>query len=428
VAHAATLSELQIKIGAANGAMTPHEAAIATANAHQAAYNALMEHYSDLLTKIQSQLAAGYLTPEQAGAQREGVSVDRQAAKNNYQIQGLGDTQSAWSTSFSGEVDKTFTDIIAKSQDWGTQFKETVEGALTSVNDAILHILTNKPQAGEHPFRAAGKQIFTGIAKTGLDDAEGSLMKFLTGDKGKLGTKANPMITDDIHGGWGGTGAGTGVGAPGGAGNPGGLAGAALNWANNSDFMGGLFGGKVFGPGGVLFNAGQGGSGDGSGTSKNGIKESNSPTDVNGIIQTGLKVAGMAYGAVKGGSTSSSNGAGPSADWGDADAGSNWTMPDANAGGGVVSPGDWSMVGESGPELAHFGSGARIYSNRDSSAMMRGGGTTNHHTWNIDARGATDPAAINAAVQRGIRQAAPHLVKASAESQSNHHRRTPSRK
>jgi hypothetical protein len=136
----------------------------------------------------------------------------------------------------------------------------------------------------------------------------------------------------------------------------------------------------------------------------------------------------MAYGAVKGGSTSSSNDAGPSADWGDADTGSNWTMPDANAGGGVVSPGDWSMVGESGPELAHFGSGARIYSNRDSSAMMRGGGTTNHHTWNIDARGATDPAAINAAVQRGIRQAAPHLVKASAESQSNHHRRTPSRK
>jgi len=88
--------------------------------------------------------------------------------------------------------DKTFTDIIAKSQDWGTQFKETVEGALTSVNDAILHILTNKPQAGEHPFRAAGKQIFTGIAKTGLDDAEGSLMKFLTGDKGKLGTKGQP--------------------------------------------------------------------------------------------------------------------------------------------------------------------------------------------------------------------------------------------
>jgi hypothetical protein len=103
-------------------------------------------------------------------------------------------------------------------------------------------------------------------------------------------------------------------------------------------------------------------------------------------------------------------------------------MPDSNAGGGVVSPGDWSMVGESGPELAHFGSGARIYSNRDSSAMMRGGGTTNHHTWNIDARGATDPAAINAAVQRGIRQAAPHIVRASAESQSDHHRRTPSSK
>ncbi len=425
VAHAATLSELQIKIGVVNGAMTPHEAAIATANAHQAAYNALMEHYSDLLTKIQAQLGAGYLTPEQAGAQREGISVDQQAAKNNYQIQGLGDAQAEWSTSFSGEVDKTFNDIIAKSQDWGTQFKDTVEGALTDVNSAILHILTDRPQAGEHPFRAAGKQIFTGIAKTGLDDAEGSLMKFLTGDRGKLGTKSNPMITDDIHG-WSGTGTGSGAG---GAGNPGGLMGAALNWANNSDFMGSLFGGKVFGPGGVLFNnAGGGGSGDGSGTSMNSIKESTVPGKVNDYIQDGIKVAGLVYNMKKKSTTTSSNGAGPDADWGSADSGSNWTMPDSNAGGGVVSPGDWSMVGESGPELAHFGSGARIYSNRDSSAMMRGGGTTNHHTWNIDARGATDPAAINAAVQRGIRQAAPHIVRASAESQSDHHRRTPSSK
>jgi hypothetical protein len=442
--HAAKLSELQIKIAEAHGAMTPHEAAMATANAHQAAYNALMEHYSDLLTKIAAQLAAGYLTPEQAGAQREGITVDQQAARNSHQTQGLEDAQAEWGTSFTGQVEETFNDIIAKSEDWGKQFKETVEGALTSVNNAILKLLTEKPQPGQNPFKDAGKQIFEGIAKTGLQDAEGQLLKASGIDSlmdklgithGKLGTKSNPMITKDVNAGSGsgsGGGSGSGSGDSGGDSPVTGLAGKFLDWANDSDFMGKHFG-NLFGPGGALFDAHEGGFAGGSGASKLGIKESPVPGDVNKWAQLGIKGAGMAYGATTGGSNSGSDSTGGYADTqgvtpnGFFNNAGDFMQYGSNAGGGVVSPGDWSMVGEAGPELAHFGSGARIYNNRDTKAMLSGGGSTTHN-WTIDARGATDPAAINAAVQRGIRQAAPHLVKASAQSQHDHTRRTPSRK
>lgn len=62
-----------------------------------------------------------------------------------------------------------------------------------------------------------------------------------------------------------------------------------------------------------------------------------------------------------------------------------------HAQGGPVSAGEWSWVGERGPELVRFGSNAHVYSNSDSQRMAGGqaGGQTviqNHyHTWNVNA-------------------------------------------
>jgi phage-related minor tail protein len=78
------------------------------------------------------------------------------------------------------------------------------------------------------------------------------------------------------------------------------------------------------------------------------------------------------------------------------------------ANGGAISAGTLAMVGERGPELVKFGSAAHITPNNKLGSL---GGTS--HTWNIDARGSTNPAETMAMVQKGILEAAPHIVAAS---------------
>ena len=94
------------------------------------------------------------------------------------------------------------------------------------------------------------------------------------------------------------------------------------------------------------------------------------------------------------------------------------------AGGGAVSPGTLAMVGERGPELAYFGSGANVIPNHKLSAF--GGSSGDTHHWNIDARSATDPAQTAAQTQRAIMMAAPYIVAASQKAQAQKQRRSPS--
>lgn len=75
------------------------------------------------------------------------------------------------------------------------------------------------------------------------------------------------------------------------------------------------------------------------------------------------------------------------------------------AAGGPVSAGKTFLVGEKGPELFSPSSGGKITPN---SALTGGGGMT----VNVDARGSTDPNAVRAEVERGILEAAPHIVAA----------------
>lgn len=50
--------------------------------------------------------------------------------------------------------------------------------------------------------------------------------------------------------------------------------------------------------------------------------------------------------------------------------------------GGAVAPGEWSLVGERGPELVRFGSAAHVYSNSDSIRMFAAGENTYHTNTN----------------------------------------------
>jgi hypothetical protein len=94
------------------------------------------------------------------------------------------------------------------------------------------------------------------------------------------------------------------------------------------------------------------------------------------------------------------------------------------ASGGSVTGNVPAVVGENGPELFVPHTTGSIVPN----GQWGGGGDTHIHVGGVDARGATDPAAVHAAVQRGIREAAPHLVAASLGAGVDRNKRLPSSK
>ncbi|MFZ0662532.1 MAG: hypothetical protein WAM66_07570, partial [Acidobacteriaceae bacterium] len=89
------------------------------------------------------------------------------------------------------------------------------------------------------------------------------------------------------------------------------------------------------------------------------------------------------------------------------------------ADGGPIPSNLPAVVGERGPELFIPSSSGQIVPNHQL------GGTTHNHYMpiNVDARGAHDPAAVEAAVNRGILQAAPSLVRASVHAVHEGNRR-----
>jgi hypothetical protein len=333
----AELDAVKLKASQATGAMNPHQAAIAAAAASTRAYVAELKPLNEQLDKLKKELPSDENTAKQ-------MDVGNQISQVTYRyhIQQVTDGAEEFKTSFTGQMDETFNSIINRAEDWGAQFKSTVEGALGDVNNAIVHVLTTRPQAGDHPFQEAGKAIFTGVARSGLQDAEGSLMKGL--GLGKLGTEANPMWVK--------------------------MAGAAVSSLFHS-------GGSVPQVPMSMFNA----------------MMPKAASSVGGFITPALTALSMM------------------------------------AGGGVLSPGDFYMTGEQGPELMQVGSTSKINNARDTSAIMAGsgGGDTHIHLGGIDARGATDPAAVYQAAQRAIYAAAPHLLAGVHTAQKDDARRRPSR-
>jgi len=81
--------------------------------------------------------------------------------------------------------------------------------------------------------------------------------------------------------------------------------------------------------------------------------------------------------------------------------------------GGSVANNTPYMVGEQGPELFIPGGSGTIIPNRN---LSSGGGASNINI-TVDARGASDPAAVRAQVQQGILEAAPAII-AAAESRT----------
>lgn len=83
----------------------------------------------------------------------------------------------------------------------------------------------------------------------------------------------------------------------------------------------------------------------------------------------------------------------------------------AKAAGGSVNARTPYMVGEKGPELFIPGGNGTIIPNKN----VGGGSSGNVISINVDARGATDAAAVRAQVQRGILEAAPSIIAAAQQ-------------
>lgn len=89
------------------------------------------------------------------------------------------------------------------------------------------------------------------------------------------------------------------------------------------------------------------------------------------------------------------------------------------ADGGDIDPGQWALVGERGPELFYSGGGGSIVPN---GKIGMGSGDVHFHPGSIDARGATDPAAV----RRQVMAAAPHIAAAAVKAVSEARMRKPS--
>jgi hypothetical protein len=225
------LAELIIKLNETNGKITASQAAQQMKAVHNSAI-------------ADTNTALG--TAQNNGAGIGLKEIEKQNGQN--QIQQIQDDQAVWSSSFSGSMDNAFNQLIQRGQDFNAQFKDLLDTTVNSVNDSIIKMMTEKDHRGV--WKDTGKQIFTGIAKTGLQDAEGGVMKMLgLGGKGKMGTKGNPMYTksaDTIPGAGGSSASSAG-------------AGGLLGMLNDSDWASSLFGGTLFGSGSFFGGKASGG-------------------------------------------------------------------------------------------------------------------------------------------------------------------------
>ncbi|HKD62366.1 MAG TPA: hypothetical protein VKB47_18020, partial [Terracidiphilus sp.] len=233
------------------------------------------------------------------------------------------------------ETARTLSALKDSAQHLASEFTDTAAivsdllvTSLKSFNDTLVHILTARSGSlqGQHPFKQLGAGIFGDIAKYGLQELEGQLLKLVLGKNplAKLGTIGNPMhaIID------------------------------------------------AFGPG-----AAGGGAGGAIGSGAGGV--------IGGVLG-----AAMSF------------------------------LP-GYADGGPVSTNMPILVGENGPEIFQPTTSGRIVPNHS----IGSSGATIH----VDARGAGDPAAVEAAVHRSMRAYIPAMAQLARGAVADDRKRTPSR-
>lgn len=226
--NTAHMDELRAKMDLATGVIGPHAAALATAAAHLAQYNAQLKTLQDEITRINSDTS---LTPVQKQTQTAGVHGKIDSLNAQQQVQALTDAQSALSTTWTGMIDGVFDEIIKKSHETQSQLGQIAKQTIDSLNTEMAKSLTGQKTNYHAVFQSAAQSL----AKSGLEKAEGAGLQALGLGGGKMGSKGNPMYVKSAD-------------APG-ASSSGATSSGVLGMLNDSDWASSLFGGKLFGSG-----------------------------------------------------------------------------------------------------------------------------------------------------------------------------------
>jgi hypothetical protein len=314
------IGEELIKLQEQRGQLSRAAAALATQQLHALG----AEQWRQALGTAQNTLdALGVSGMSNAMIARHGANVDKQD---------LVDTAAIKSATALGALQDSAGELAAQFTDIPSHVKEALNSTVSTINGAILRTLTDPYHRGQ--WKDAGKQIFSGLAGSGLKLAEGAVGKLIPG-MGKRGESPSaPLYTKDVQG----------------------AAGAV---ASTAGALGHLF-------------TSQGGSAAGQAVGSFGSK---------------LLASLLHFEA-----------------------------------GGSIPSGMPAVVGESGPELFVPSSSGRIISNR--TLNMAGGSVS--HVINVDARGAGDPAAVEAAVHRTMGAYMAQLPSMTIETMRNYNARRPS--
>jgi hypothetical protein len=359
-------TEAKISISLAAGQISKYDAAAQTLQLHRLQNDRANNDMAAARAALERQYGpeVSAKTPEALAAYAK-LDNEQAGVAGQYKVQSAQDVQNVNEQKPLGAWKTSLDQFVEQSRDTASQVRDIWTNALTSVNDELVKIVSTKHNYNlRQTFGNLGAGMFRDVAGAGLTKGEGAVMGAL-GFGGKVDGSAQGKAL------W-------------------------VRMAADATSAGGSIGGAAKKVGSSISSLFKGSGGASAG-------------DFDGFGD------GSADAFVTGGSGGSSGGG-----VGSAVSTLASIIPMFFADGGDPPVGKMSIVGERGPELFIPHAAGTVIPNG-----AFGGSTINHHIA-VDARGANDPAAVDAAVQRGIYKASSALTAASMHAQRESNARKPS--
>lgn len=296
--------------------------------------------------------------------ERDKLNKEKNTADTEFAVQSAQDQREIYSS----PVRDALNQLVNEWTDMSQQIASVVTSTMDNINSSLSSALVAHYPSGEEFRRGVRNSLASsirggasGLLDTGFKGIEGTVLGKF-GLGGKPdGSQNKPFWVKDAGGNGGGSGSSS-----------------ASSFLSKIPFIG-----KLFGGGASPFSA---------------INGTSDPLGLNGWSDSSSSVGdgGMGSNSIFGS-----------------------LFQGGFAGGGDFVANRPLLVGENGPEIVNFGSGGHVTPNH-----ALGGDT---HNWNIpiDARGSTDPAAVEAGIHRAMSQWAPKIVGASLNAANEKKARTP---
>jgi hypothetical protein len=415
------MREANVQIAISTGTISRSGAASAEAAIHLDAYTEAAQRLKDARAAIDANTAG--LSSNQQAAARATNTQQQSGLTAEYAVQSVQDNTNLDETKLTTAWKDSLNRFVQMSQDTAGQIGGIFSDSLGEVNNTLATSLTAYYHTGRERKRALENGLSGDVrntaqtlAKTGIQKVEGvglSALGFGNGQKAD-GSQSKPFWVKVANMVGGSSGSSSSTSSQGGN-SPGSAASRVWNTVKHPFGGSGISLPMLSNTGGadpLSLNAP-----DTSGVADALGANSLDPNTMNSILGgSGFTDSGSTTDSTIGASTFGKVAGGVTGVLGSLIA----HLPHF-ADGGSVTGNMPSVVGERGPELFVPHTAGSIVPNG-----QWGGNTTHNHSWNVDARGASDPAAVDAAVQRGIRKAAPHLVAASLGAGVDRNKRLPS--